>query len=194
MVDPHEDSDVIDVAGIVTLPGVDVKAQAQLGITGVYMFSERIGIELLAATPFTHKIEISRLGIKAGDTKQLPPTLMAQYYFGNAQSRFRPYLGLGINTTIFFEEDIDQELNLALDGIVGVPPGTVNADLELKQSWGISAEAGFDYMINDHWLVNGALWFTDIDTEAKIKTAVGTVKFDVDVDPVVYMLSVGYRF
>ena len=34
----------------------------------------------------------------------------------------------------------------------------------------------------------------DIDTEAKIKTAIADVKFDVEIDPYVYILSVGYRF
>ncbi|WP_416381189.1 OmpW family outer membrane protein [Klebsiella pneumoniae] len=30
---------------------------------------------------------------------QLPPTLMAQWYFGDAQSKVRPYVGAGINYT-----------------------------------------------------------------------------------------------
>ena len=84
--------------------------------------------------------------------------------------------------------------NLALDGIVGLPPGTVDADLDLDQSWGWSIQVGFDYIINDNWLINGAVWYTDIETEAKISTAIADVKFDVDIDPYVYILSIGYRF
>ncbi len=194
VVNPDDSSETIDVAGIVTLPGVDVGNETQIGITGAYMLREKVGIELLAATPFTHKIKLTGLGVNAGDTKQLPPTVMLQYYLGDSSSKFTPYIGLGINTTIFFEEDVDDELNLALDGIVGLPPGSVDADLSLKQSWGWSAQIGFDYMVNDKWLINGAVWYTDIETEAKIKTAIATVKFDVDIDPFVYMLSVGYRF
>jgi len=194
VVDPQGDSDTIDVAGIVTLPGVDVDSDTQLGLTGVYMLSNNIGLELLAATPFKHDISVSGTGINAGDAKQLPPTLTLQYYFGDSSSRFRPYAGLGINTTIFFEENVDDELNLALDGIVGLPPGSVNAKLELDQSWGLSAQVGFDYMLNENWLINGALWYIDIDTEATIKTAVADVKFDVEIDPIVYILSIGYRF
>lgn len=49
-------------------------------------------------------------------------------------------------------------------------------------------------MINDNWLINGSVWYMDIETEATIKTAVAKVKFDVDIDPWVYMFSVGYRF
>lgn len=194
LVAPDESSDTIDVAGLVTLPGVDVGDNTQIGITGVYMLRDNWGLELLVATPFTHDIDVSDLNIKAGETKHLPPTLMLQYYPEVGSEKFHPYVGLGINSTIFFDEDVDNELNLALDGIVGLPAGSVDADLSLKQSWGLSAQVGFDYMVNDNWLINGSIWYTDIDTEAKISTAIADVKFDVEIDPMVYMLSIGYRF
>lgn len=193
-VQPDASSDPIDIAGIVTLPEADVGDETQIGITGVYMIRDNWGIELLASTPFTHEIDISEINLNAGETKHLPPTLMLQFYPDFGGDKFHPYIGLGINTTIFFDEKVDDDLNLALDGIVGLPPGTVDADLSLDQSWGLSAQVGFDYMINDNWLVNGSIWYTDIETEAKISTAVADVKFDVEIDPVVYMLSIGYRF
>ena len=194
MVDPDVSSDVIDVAGIVTLPGVDVDDNTQVGITAAWMWTSNVGIELLAATPFTHDIEVADVGVSAGDTKHLPPTLMLQYYPIEGNVKFNPYVGIGVNTTIFFDEDVDDELNAALDGIVGLPPGTVDADLDLDQSWGLAAQVGFDYMIDEKWLINGAIWYIDIDTEAKISTAIADLKFDVEIDPWVYMLSVGYKF
>ena len=117
---------------------------------------------------------------------------MIQYYPIEGDTKFNPYVGVGINTTIFFDEDVDDELNLALDGIVGLPPGTVDADLDLDQSWGWSAQVGFDYMIDDNWLFNAAVWYIDIETEAKISTAIADVKFDVDIDPLgLYDLAEG---
>jgi len=193
-VDPRGSENTIDVAGLTTLPGVDVDSDTQLGITGTYMLTNRIGLEVLAATPFKHDIYVAGVGIKAGSAKQLPPTISIQYYFGDTTSQFRPYVGLGINTTIFFEEEVDAQLNSALDGIAGVAPGTVNADLELDQSWGLAAQVGFDYMLNDRWLINGAIWYADIDTDATIHTAIADVPFDVEIDPLVYLLSIGYKF
>lgn len=194
-VQPDTDSDLIDIAGLATLPnGVDVGDETQLGITGAYMLTDKWGLELLAATPFKHKIDLEDAPISAGETKHLPPTLSLQYYPDMGGSKFNPYVGLGINATIFFEEDIDDELNLALDGIVGLPPGTVDADLSLDDSYGLAAHIGFDYMINDNLLINGAIWWVDIDTEAKISTAIADVKFDVEIDPMVYFLSIGYKF
>jgi len=193
-VDPRGDESPIDVAGLTTLPGVDVDSDTQLGITGTYMLSDNLGLEVLAATPFKHDIYVAGTSLKAGSSKQLPPTVSVQYYFGQSSSQFRPYAGLGVNTTIFFEEEIDDQLNSALDGIVGLPAGTVDASLELDQSWGLAAQVGFDYMLNEKWVINGAIWYTDIDTDATIRTAVADVPFDVEIDPLVYFLSIGYKF
>lgn len=194
-VQPDTDSDLIDIAGLATLPnGVDVGDSTQLGLTGVYMLSNNWGLELLASTPFSHDIDLEDAPIKAGDTKHLPPTLSLQYYPDMGGNNFHPYVGIGVNATLFFEEDVDDELNLALDGIVGLPAGTVDADLSLDDSYGLSAQIGFDYMISDNLLINGAIWWIDIDTEAKVSTAIADVKFDVEIDPMVYMLSIGYKF
>lgn len=193
-VSPNEDSDRINVAGLATLDGVEVDTDTQLGITGTYMLSNRLGIGLVGSTPFEHEIKIENTSVTAGTTKHLPPVVLLQYYFGESSDRFRPYVGLGVNTTIFFDEDVDDELNTALDTIVGVPAGTVDADLELDQSWGAAGEIGFDYQLNDRWGINGAVWYVDLSTEATVKTAAGNVDFDVDLDPIVYMLGLSYKF
>ena len=49
-------------------------------------------------------------------------------------------------------------------------------------------------MISENILINGTIWWIDIDTQANIYTADATVNFDVEIDPFVYFLSVGYRF
>jgi outer membrane protein len=193
-VSPNESSDPINVAGLATLAGVNVGSETQLGLTVAYMVNDNVGVELLAATPFKHAIDIKGAAVKAGTVKQLPPTLSVQYYFGDASSAFRPYLGLGLNTTIFFSEKVDPQLNAALDTIIGLPAGTVNAGLELDQSWGLAAQAGFDYQMSDGWWLNAAVWYIDINTTATVKTAVANVSFDVDIDPAALMVGIGYTF
>ncbi|MNG17356.1 Outer membrane protein W precursor [compost metagenome] len=52
-----------------------------------------------------------------------------------------------------------------------------------------------DYMLTDNILLNAAVWYIDIDTKATTDLAgVGKVKVDVDVDPWVYMVGLGYKF
>lgn len=194
-VDPDEDSDAVDVLGVHTFnDGINVGSSTQLGITATYMLSSNIGIELLAATPFNHDVTLKGTGIKVGETDHLPPTLTVHYYFMPSDSKFQPYVGAGINYTTFFSEDIDDELNAGVDGLAGLPEGTADADLEVDDSLGLALHAGMDYELSENWVVNASIWHIDIDTEVTIKTALGNVSFDVEIDPMVYMIGAGYRF
>jgi outer membrane protein len=196
-VDPDTDSERIDVAGLATLDGVDVDDNTQLGITATYMLTDTWGLELLAATPFEHDITVKGAGIDAGSTKHLPPTLTVMWYPRGGKQGWQPYIGAGINYTHFFDEDTDKELEAALGVITEPVTGStdpVKADLDLDESWGWAAHAGVDFPINDSWSLNASVWYLDIETEATIGTALGNVKFDVELDPYVYMLGVAYRF
>lgn len=176
--------------------GVDVNDDTQLGLSGTYMFSSNWGLEVLAATPFKHDITIdggATNGTPVGTTKHLPPTISAQYYFmGHTASKFQPYVGVGVNYTNFFQEDVDPEfistlntLNLGLD----------SGELTLKDSWGIAAQAGLDYYINDKLFVNASVMWADISTEAQIDLKpAGQILVDADLDPWVYRINVGYKF
>ena len=106
-------------------------------------------------------------------------------------------LGITVNYTYFWDEDTDKELEGALGVITEPVTGStdpVPADLSLDDSWGVSARAGFDYTFNERWGLSASVWWIDIDTEATIETELANVKFDVEIDPWVYMLGVSYRF
>lgn len=171
--------------------GVNVDSDTQLGLTAVYMLTNNVGVELLAATPFSHGITTNRklkgaLGVNdIGETKLLPPTVSLQYYFNNS-SRVTPYLGLGVNYTTFFNKDVDSGIENAMGG---------HTKLELRDSWGLAAQAGVDVKLTENWLLNAAVWYIDIDTEADFTGPNGLrADVDVDIDPLVYMVGVGYKF
>ncbi|MEH6635986.1 MAG: OmpW family outer membrane protein [Halioglobus sp.] len=189
-VDPDTDSDDITLPGI-TLEA-DVDDDTQLGILPVYMVTNNFGMELLLATPFEHDITAKGSGVSldAGSTKQLPPTLSLQWYPRGGQSGWQPYIGVGLNYTVFFDEDTDKELDAALGAILGAE----KVDLQLDDSFGLAGQVGIDYPLGEHWAINAAIWYIDIDTEAKIQTDAGNVEFDVDIDPWVYNLGIAYKF
>ena len=94
-----------DNASITGVGKVQVKDDTQLGLTGTYMVTPQIGIEVLAATPFKHKIELDNGSTSTiGTTKHLPPTVSAQYYPMDPSSAIQPYVGAGLNMTFFFDE------------------------------------------------------------------------------------------
>ena len=122
-------------------------------------------------------------GFSVTNNTHLPPTLMAQWYFGDASSKFRPYVGAGINYTTFFDNGFNDH---------GKEAGL--SDLSLKDSWGAAGQVGVDYLINRDWLVNMSVWYMDIDTTANYKLGGAQQHDSVRLDPWVFMFSAGYRF
>ncbi|WP_226642528.1 OmpW/AlkL family protein [Microbulbifer variabilis] len=175
--------------------GVDVDNGSALGLTGVYMFRDHWGIELVAATPFTHEIQAEGLGetFELGETKHLPPTLLVQWYPMDTQSTIQPYVGLGVNYTAFFDEEISSTANAVFETLGAKD----EAKLSLDNSFGLAAEAGVDFAFgaDQRWLFNMSVFWMDIDTDATVKVpSVGNVTAKVDIDPLVYMAGLGYRF
>lgn len=192
-VDPHESSGDIwvgalnsDVAG--TQATLD--SDTQLGLNFAYMLSSHVGLELLAATPFSHEVGVkgmpggfAGLNGKLGELKQLPPTLSLVYYPLDSASAFQPYVGAGINYTWFFDTQLSSEAESK--GFSG---------LDMQDSWGLSAQLGMDYLLTDNIMLNAQVRYIDIDTTGTTHILGDKVKVDVEVDPFVYMLGLGYRF
>jgi outer membrane protein len=140
-----------------------------------YMMTQNWGLELLAAYPFKHDIELID-GTEVASTKHLPPTLSVNYHFA-PDSKFQPYLGLGLNYTLFFSE----KTYGALEGV----------DLDLGGSWGLAGDLGADIMLNDKWFLNLSVRYIGIETKAKLDgESIGKVK----INPWVYSGNIGFRF
>jgi outer membrane protein len=181
MVDPKSDNGTLDVSAL-DLGDQQIEVDDQVGVTFnfTYMYSANIGFEVLAALPYEHDIYVGDLG-RVGSVKHLPPTFSVQYHF-MPTATFQPYAGIGVNYTLFFNES---ETGALKD--LGV-----NLDVD-SSSIGAAAQVGFDYMLNDSWFVNVDVRWIDIDTKAKIKE-VPEIRGDVNIDPIVYGIHLGYRF
>jgi outer membrane protein len=185
MVDPDSNKANVMLDGADSGLDVSVDDNTQLGLNFVYFYNENWAVEVLAATPFTHDVNLHNgdTTTKLGEVTQLPPTLSALYYF-NTNSAYKPYVGVGLNYTVFFDEEFSSTYKDA--GF---------SDLDLDGSFGISLQAGADYYLNDKWLINASARYIDIDTDANFKVG-GAVdgKAEVEVDPMVFSLMVGYKF
>ncbi|MBB1332711.1 outer membrane beta-barrel protein [Pseudoalteromonas sp. SR44-5] len=169
--------------------GLKGSSDTQLGITVDYAFNDQWVLELVAATPFSHEVNGAGglAGNKIADIKQLPPSLIAQYHFLESTSAFRPFVGVGINYTVFFDEQPSAALKTVL--------GTDNVEVKLDNSFGFVAQAGFNYMLDQNWGVHAMVSIMDIETDATVyaggkQALTSTVK----IDPVVAMLGVKYAF
>ncbi|QIB36102.1 OmpW/AlkL family protein [Ancylobacter pratisalsi] len=148
----------------------------ELDIT--YFFTDNWAAELiLGVTP--HDINgsgsLSGLG-KIGEVWLLPPTLTLQYHFTDFGA-FKPYVGAGVNYTIFFDQKAD------------------SADsLDVKDSWGFALQAGFDYMIDEHWGFNVDVKKLFLQPDFDVTVAGNALTGKADLDPWIVGLGVTYRF
>ncbi len=168
-------SDNGSVAALAADLEVDDATMATFNIT--YMVTERIGVEVLAALPFEHDIDIG--GQRLASTKHLPPTVSVVYFF-TPNAPVNLYAGLGVNVTLFFQEDTR-----------GALAGT---ELELDTSVGPAAVVGVDVPMGDRWFINADIRYMDIDTDAKVTAPGLYLKESVEIDPWAVGLNIGYRF
>lgn len=152
------------------LPEVDVS----------YFFSKNVAAELILSYPQKHDVTVKQSALGGpttiGTFKHLPPILSLQYHF-NPEGRFRPYVGAGVNLTIFMSEKLSV-------------PGAGNLKLD-NYSVGAAWGAGFDVEVAKDVFVNFDVKKTYISSDVKL----GGVKVSsVDVDPVLWAIGLGWRF
>ena len=166
--------------------GIPAGADASVGDAWTLLFTyERMirpdfGVELVLGLP--PKIEAKGAGTVAflGDNilsaKNIAPTLLFNYHFGEPGDTWRPYAGIGINYTVF--SDVQSRLA---------------SKVQLSDSVGVAGQIGIDYYYNKNW---GG--FVSIGA-AKVKTDLIAVESTVltttiDFRPVTYAFGVSYRF
>ncbi len=179
-ISPGDKSDEVPGLGPLT-PGSGVEADSATGLSFNigYMLTDNLAIDVLASLPFKHDIKatgsIAGLGT-IGETKQLPPTISLQYHF-SPKASVRPYIGAGLNYTIFFDTDTKGAL--------------AASSLDLDNSFGLAAQAGVDVDLNNGWFVYGDVRYIDINTDASLD---GGQDFEVEIDPWVFAVGVGTTF
>lgn len=162
---------------------LNVDDGASFGFTISYMVTDNWAVELLAAVPFKHDIAASVVGMSGSEdiaeVTHLPPTLSLQYHF-MPDGPFDPYVGVGINWTLFSSEKIHPD---------------VADKLMLDDSTGLAAQIGADWYFRDQWFINLDLRYIDIGPDAKIVSDGTTISLGkVKINPFVYSLMLGYRF
>ncbi len=184
-----DDSSTNIMAGSDLGLGVTVDSNTQLGLNIAYFVTDKWNVELLAATPFSHDINFGipdplGTGDQLGKTKHLPPTITANYFFNDPSAKFQPYAGIGVNYTVFFDEEF-----------TGANSEASLADLDLDSSFGLSAQLGADYDIGDGIGINASIRYINIETDATFNLGSTAGNIDkVTIDPWVYTVSVAYTF
>lgn len=153
---------------------LDIGSNTRPSVSLTWMASDRVGVEVLGAVPFRHKIDLEGVG-NVGSTRHLPPTVSVQYHFLPG-AMIQPYASVGLNYTRFFHTRTTRALS--------------GSKLKLEDSWGLAGQVGVDIPLSERWLVGADVRHMDIDSDVKLDGAkVGKA----NIDPWAYGLYVGYR-
>ncbi|SDA30157.1 OmpW family protein [Sphingomonas sp. NFR15] len=150
-----------------------------------YMLTDHIGTELILATT-KHDVQgrAALSGIdKLAGTWVLPPTLTLQYHFADPHAKVRPYVGAGVNYTIFYSSKASGALNAAIG----------DTKVHLNDSFGYALQAGVDVNITRKVFANLDIKYIDMDTTARLHTGGALNQVKVNVDPLVFGIGLGLR-
>lgn len=178
-VSPNDSTGLVSgIAG--TEAGVDSAPTLELDFT--YMLTNNWGAELILATT-KHDVAGTRgavAGADVGEVRLLPPTLTLQYHFA-PRAKVRPYAGIGVNYTHFYDEKAGSGLG-------------AGASVDYKDSWGLAAQGGLDIDMGNNWFVNLDVKYIDIDTTLTITGGAVPGTTSVDINPWVFGIGIGTRF
>ncbi len=137
-----------------------------------YFLTDHVGVEVIAAVT-KHSVSNSLAGPVAS-VWLLPPTVTAQYHFDPTGS-IRPYVGAGINYTVFF------------DARSALP------NIKFGNNFGFALQAGADVPVGD------GPYFLNVDVKkiflnTTIRAAGGAVQAKASLDPWVVGGGIGVRF
>lgn len=176
-------NETLKVDGLPAAGGtISASVVPELDIT--YFFTPNFAAELiLGVTPHDVNGTGAIAGANIGSVWLLPPTLTAQYHVTQlgdwtgerALRKIKPYFGVGVNYTMFFNEDAGD-----FDSI------------SYEDSFGLALQAGVDIEITDGLYVNADVKYIMMETDWSINN--GGLTGSADINPLIVGVGVGYRF
>jgi outer membrane protein len=161
--------------------GVLLDSDVTLGGSLGWFVTDSVALEISSSLPYSPDLEgnkaLKDLGIgNIGDVKYVPTYLTVNYFFQNT-SAVTPYLGGGVAFNKFYDENAR-------------PPGL---DVNLDSTFDPTVLAGVEMDFGVPVLVNFDVRYTLLDTDATFSGAIDET-VEMEIDPVVFTLGVGYRF
>jgi outer membrane protein len=168
--------------------GLSVGDATTLLVSYIRKLDDHWDLDLEAGLPPSHDTNgvgtLAPFGV-VSKVKQAGPTLFVNYNFGAPDSKFRPFIGLGINYTRFYDGESTASGNLASGG---------PTKIELSDSWGPAAQIGASYKLAQNWSVIGSIAMAKVKSDLTATTGSIRRTTTIDFRPVVYTLAVGYSF
>lgn len=154
--------------------GLDIDTAFVPEIDLTYFMTDHLALELIAASA-RHEVTLETPGgnVDLGDVRLLPPTLTLQYHF-RPDAVVRPYVGAGLNFTLFMGAD--------------APGFTIDYD----NAFGAVLQAGFDVGITENTFLNFDFKKVFLDTDVALNG--GAVQARAEINPIIAGAGIGIKF
>lgn len=118
-------------------------------------------------------------------SKWLSPSILLEYKFLSESSLLRPYVGVGVNYTNFY----DRQVTAAGQAATGGP-----TRLSLTSSVGPLGTVGLKYQASSHWQVIASYSIGRVNSDLKIETAGEIRTTRIKFGPQAFVIAAGYSF
>jgi outer membrane protein len=169
--------------GIGTPAGIKAKAQSRVGtpvislgywldddfkwLLEAYVLGAPLSVKLYGAGVRQDGTPNSISGKHIATTKLLPPVVIGSYNFGNKNSMFRPWVGVGGMYAIFF----DARATPFLEDYVGG-----KTTITTQNTFGFGPFAGIQSAVSDDWHVNLSVGQVTLKATSKLVTSGTQIK------------------
>jgi outer membrane protein len=183
--------------------GASVDNADSLGLTATYFITDHIATTAVLGIPPKFRLtgtgSISGLG-QIGSAYEWSPALLLKYFFNDATSNLRPYVGAGASYVWF--SGVKLEPASASGAFLYTPAFgsalTGPTSARLSSSFAPVINAGLSYNITKHWSVDASLAYMWLSTRATLTTQskLGTITSStkLKLDPIISFVSVAYKF
>lgn len=117
--------------------------------------------------------------------KQAGPTVFLNYTFGAKENKLRPFVGLGVNHTRFFDGKATDSGMLASGGPTSI---------SLTSSTGAAGQLGLDYHFDPRWSLHASVIKAKVKSKLTATTGAIERRTEIDFKPVVATLCLGFSF
>jgi outer membrane protein len=173
---------------------IDAKNVETLYLAYVRSLTSHVDVELTLGYPPLQKTvgkgpatlgSVPYDGQTIATARWLAPTLLLEYEFLREDSPFRPYIGVGVNYTDFYDRNSTAQGNAASGG---------PTKISLTSSVGVAGTIGLSYRIAGNWKAYASYSATQVKTRLEADTAGVMRTTHINFGPQALVVAVGYSF
>lgn len=179
-----------DLTGPFTPPGIRASEENVDTLALIYtrMLMPDWSVTLALGAPPTYYLVgqgVARSLGRISEAKVISPALIGQHHWHFENDRLEPFLGVGINYNHFYHLQAYQSLVTALGG---------PTDLSVGDRYAPLATAGVNVNITSQAFLTFAATYIYLSANAHLTTSAVSRSMEMDLNPVVYRFTAGYRF